>query len=155
MPVRIDVTVRNSGPAPEKRNMLLLVDDFGQPRQKEPVDLAARRHRRRHHDVVSFTHVFDKPGPHRVLVAVEGTDALDVDNTRRLAVQIADRIPVLCVKQRAGRRRVPGRQLLPRLRPGPRAGGGTNSAWPIRPVESRPPAPFDPRGPCESTRRSS
>jgi len=99
-PIRIDVTLRNSGPAQEKRNLLLFVDDSSQARQKQAVDLApggapgATR-------VVAMTYAFDKAGPHRLLVAVEGTDSLAVDNTRRIALQIADRIPVLLVKQAA------------------------------------------------------
>jgi hypothetical protein len=136
MPVRIDVTVRNAGPAPDKRNVALLVDDFAQARQKEPVDLApagtpgAVR-------IVSFTHVFDKPGPHRVLAAVDGSDSLDVDHARRLAVQIADRIPVLCVKPGAAAVdfQDDNYYLVRALDP---TGGGAESSWPIRPVETTP-----------------
>jgi len=98
MPIRIDVLVRNSGPAPEKRNILLFVDDFGQARQKLPVDLAPAGATGSTH-MACFSHVFEKPGPHRVLAALEGTDSLDLDNTRRIALVIADRIPVLLVKQ--------------------------------------------------------
>jgi hypothetical protein len=141
MPIRIDVSVRNAAAAPEKRNILLFVDDFGQARQKTPVDLApaatpgsAR--------VASFTHVFDKPGPHRILVALEGTDSLDVDNTRRLALMIADRIPVLLVKQQQAD--VPFQDadfyLVRALDP---LGGSAEIPWAIKPVETTV-ADFDP-----------
>jgi hypothetical protein len=159
MPVRIDVTVRNAGPAPEKRGVSLMVDDFALAREKQTVDLApggtpgAVR-------VVSFTYIFDKPGPHRVLAAVDGSDSLDLDHARRLAVQIADRIPVLCVKPGFARAE-PGQgtstgsgqaavdflddnyYLIRALDPtSPAAtpgqvptGGVAESTWPIRPVE--------------------
>jgi len=141
MPIRIDVSVRNAGPAPEKRNILLFVDDFGQARQKTPVDLApagtpgsAR--------LATFTHVFDKPGPHRILVALEGTDSLDVDNSRRLALVIADRIPVLLVKQQQAD--VPFQDadfyLARALDP---LGGSSETPWAIKPVETTV-ANFDP-----------
>jgi hypothetical protein len=141
MPVRIDVNVRNAGPAPEKRNILLFVDDFGQARQKTPVDLApagAPGSVR----LASFTHVFDKPGPHRILVALEGIDSLDLDNTRRLALVIADRIPVLLVKQQQAD--VPFQDadfyLVRALDP---MGGSAEVPWAIKPVETTL-ANFDP-----------
>lgn len=141
MPIRIDVLVRSSGPAPEKRNILLFVDDFGQARQKLPVDLApagAAGSTLR----VSFSHVFDKPGPHRVLAALEGTDSLDLDNTRRIALTIADRIPVLLVKQQEAD--VPFQDadfyLVRALDP---VGAGAETPWAIRPVETTV-ANFDP-----------
>ena len=141
MPIRIDVGVRNAGPAPEKRNILLFVDDFGQARQKQPVDLApaAAAGSAR---LASFTHVFEKPGPHRILVALEGTDSLDVDNTRRVALVIADRIPVLLVKQQEAD--VPFQDadfyLVRALDP---LGGSTEIPWAIKPVETTL-ANFDP-----------
>jgi len=135
-PIRIDVTLRNSGPAQEKRNLLLFVDDSNQARQKQAVDLApagapgATR-------VVAMTHAFDKAGPHRLLVAVEGTDSLAVDNTRRIALAIADRIPVLLVKQEAAD--IPFQDanfyLVRALDP---AGEGTDFPGAIRPVETTP-----------------
>ena len=135
-PIRIDVTLRNSGPAQEKRNLLLFVDDSSQARQKQAVDLApggasgATR-------VVALTHAFDKAGPHRLLVAVEGTDSLAVDNTRRIALQIADRIPVLLVKQAAAD--IPFQDanfyLVRALDP---AGKGADFPGAIRPVETTP-----------------
>jgi hypothetical protein len=140
MPVRIDATIRNGGPAPEKRSILLLVDDFGQASQKETVELApsggpgASR-------AVSFTHTFIKPGPHRVMVAVDGTDSLDVDNTRRLALWIADRVPVLLVKPKQAD--VPFQDddfyLVRALDPS----GAADISWPIKPVETTA-AQFDP-----------
>jgi hypothetical protein len=141
MPIRIDVNVRNAGPAPEKRNILLFVDDFGQARQKTPVDLApaaapgsAR--------MATFTHVFDKPGPHRILAALEGTDSLDLDNTRRIALVIADRIPVLLIKQQQAD--VPFQDadfyLARALDP---VGGNAEIPWAIKPVETTV-ANFDP-----------
>ena len=141
MPIRIDVSVRNAGPAPEKRNILLFVDDFGQARQKLPVDLApaAASGSAR---LVSFTHVFEKPGPHRILVALEGTDSLDVDNTRRVALVIADRIPVLLVKQQQAD--IPFQDadfyLARALDP---LGGSVEIPWAIKPVETIV-AAFDP-----------
>ena len=135
-PIRIDVTLRNSGPAQEKRNLLLFVDDSSQARQKQAVDLApagapgATR-------VVAMTHAFNEAGPHRLLVAVEGTDALAVDNTRRIALQIADRIPVLLVKQAAAD--IPFQDanfyLVRALDP---AGEGADFPGAIRPVETTP-----------------
>jgi hypothetical protein len=135
-PVRIDVTLRNSGPAQEKRNLLLFVDDSSQARQKQAVDLApggapgATR-------VVAMTYAFDKAGPHRLLVAVEGTDSLAVDNTRRIALQIADRIPVLLVKQAASE--IPFQDanfyLVRALDP---AGEKADFPGAIRPVETTP-----------------
>ena len=133
VPVRFDIMVRNNGPAPEKRNILLFVDDFGQARQKQPVDLAPAATPGSNH-AVSLTHVFEQPGPHRVLVALEGTDSLDVDNTRRIAIRIADRIGVLLVKQRAAD--VPFQDsnfyLVRALDP---VGGRAEFPWAIRPVE--------------------
>jgi hypothetical protein len=134
MPIRIDVLVRNGGPAPEKRNILLFVDDFGQARQKLPVDLAPAGAAGSTH-LVSFSHVFEKPGPHRVLAALEGTDSLDLDNTRRIALTIADRIPVLLVKQQQAD--VPFQDanfyLVRALDP---VGAGAETPWAIRPVET-------------------
>ena len=135
-PIRIDVTLRNSGPAQEKRNLLLFVDDSSQARQKQAVDLApagtpgATR-------VVAMTHAFNEAGPHRLLVAVEGTDALAVDNTRRIALAIADRIPVLLVKQAAAD--IPFQDanfyLVRALDP---SGEGADFPGAIRPVETTP-----------------
>jgi hypothetical protein len=133
MPVRIDVAVRNAGPAAEKRNLLLFVDDFGQPRLKQPVDLTAAGTPGAT-KIVSLTHVFEQPGPHKVLVAFEGADALDVDDSRRLAVVIADRIPVLAVKQRhaAVAFQDAGFYLVRALDP---VGVGGAFPWAIRPTE--------------------
>ncbi|MBE3134432.1 MAG: BatA and WFA domain-containing protein [Acidobacteria bacterium] len=133
LPVRFDVMVRNSGPAPEKRNLLLFVDDFGQPRLKQPVDLTAAGTPGADR-MVSLTHVFEKPGPHQVLVALEGSDSLDVDDSRRVALSVADRIPVLVVKQRAGD--VPFQDanfyLVRALDP---VGTGGDFPWAIKPTE--------------------
>ena len=133
MPIRIDVMIRNSGPAPEKRNVLLFVDDFGQARRKQPVDLTAAGTAGAD-QMVSLTHAFETPGPHKVLVALEGTDSLDVDDSRRIAIVVADRIPVLAVKQRAGD--VPFQDanfyLVRALDP---VGVGSEVPWAIRPVE--------------------
>lgn len=133
MPVRIDVTVRNCGPAPEKRNLLLFVDDFGQARQKQAVDLAPAGSPGSS-QLVSLVHVFEKPGPHRVLVAFEGSDSLDVDNSRRLAITIADRIPVLVVKQRQAEIRFQDANfyLVRALDP---FGAAAETPWAVRPVE--------------------
>jgi hypothetical protein len=100
LPIRFDATVRNGTPSPEKRNLLLFVDDFNQPRQKVPVELQAAGTSGAT-KTVAVTHVFDAPGPHRVLFAFEGTDALAADNSRHVAVQIANKIPVLVLKQKA------------------------------------------------------
>ncbi|MCX5648523.1 MAG: VWA domain-containing protein [Planctomycetota bacterium] len=141
-PVRIDVTLTNSGPAQEKRNLLLFVDDSSQARQKQAVDLAPAQHPAEGGApgatrVVAMTHAFDKAGPHRLLVAVEGTDSLAVDNTRRIALQIADRIPVLLVKQAAAD--IPFQDanfyLVRALDP---AGEGADFPGAIRPVETTP-----------------
>jgi len=141
-PVRIDVTLRNSGPAQEKRNLLLFVDDSSQARQKQAVDLAPAQHPAEGGSsgasrVVAMTYAFDKAGPHRLLVAVEGTDSLAVDNTRRIALQIADRIPVLLVKQAAAD--IPFQDanfyLVRALDP---AGEGADIPGAIRPVETTP-----------------
>ena len=134
VPVRIDVSVRNTGQTPnEERNLLLFADDFGQARQKKPVKLSAAG-TPGSGQTVSLTNVFDKPGPHKVLVALEGSDALDVDDSRRIALLIADRIPVLVVKQRAGD--VPFQDanfyLVRALDP---VGLGAAFPWAIRPEE--------------------
>jgi hypothetical protein len=133
MPIRIDALVRNGGPAPEKRNVLLFVDDFGQARQKQAVDLTAAGSAGSS-QMVSLTHVFDKPGPHRVLVAIEGSDALDIDNTRRIPLVIADRIPVLVVKQQAAdiKFQDPSFYLVRALDP---VGSSSEFPWAIKPVE--------------------
>jgi hypothetical protein len=134
LPVRIDATLRNGGPAPEQPSVLLLVDDFGQALRKETVDLApagspaAGR-------VVSFTHVFDRPGPHQVMVAIDGADSLDLDDTRRLAVQIADRVPVLAVKQQAAATAYQDDNFYLLWALDPMRGAGA-TAWPIKPVET-------------------
>jgi hypothetical protein len=141
MPLRIDVTVRSAGPAPEKRHILLAVDDFGQARQKQPVDLAPAGSPGAS-QTVSFTHTFEKPGPHRILVALEGTDSLDMDNSRRIALAIADRIGVLLVKTREGD--VPFQDadfyLVRALDP---SGGRGDFPWAIQPAETTV-ANFDP-----------
>lgn len=134
MPIRIDVTVRNAGPAPETRNLLLFVDDFGQARRKQPVDLAAAG-APGSTKVVPLVHVFERPGAHKVLVAIEGTDALGLDDTRRVALEIADRIPVLLVKEEAAAIPVedPSFYLVRALDP---AGDAPDVPWAIRPVET-------------------
>jgi hypothetical protein len=141
MPVRIDVAVRNCGSAPDKRNVMLFVDDFGQARQKLPVDLAAAGQPGSSR-VVAFTHVFEKAGPHRVLAALEGSDSLDVDNSRRIALRVADRIPVLLVKQEEGAVAFQDANfyLIRALDP---VGGAGESPWAVRPVETTA-AAFDP-----------
>ena len=135
VPVRIDLLVRNTGQTPrEERNLLLFADDFGQARQKLPVKLtaagtpgASQR--------VSMTHVFEQSGPHKILVALEGDDALDVDDSRHVALVIADRIPVLVVKQRTSE--VPFHDasfyLVRALDP---VGMGSEFPWAIRPEET-------------------
>ncbi|MCX5670464.1 MAG: BatA domain-containing protein [Planctomycetota bacterium] len=133
MPIRIDALVRNCGPAPEKRNVLLFVDDLGQPRKKQAVDLTAAGSPSSS-QMVSLTHAFEKPGPHRVLVAIEGSDSIDVDNTRRIPLVIADRIPVLVVKQRAAdiKFQDPSFYLVRALDP---VGSASEFPWAIKPVE--------------------
>jgi len=134
MPVRIDATVCNAGVGPEKRHVLLFVDDFTQARQKQAVELTgagtpgATR-------TVTMTHVFERPGPHRILVAVEGSDSLALDDTRRIALQIADRIPVLAVKQEEAE--IPFQDanfyLVRALDP---VGERSDFPWAIRPTET-------------------
>jgi len=134
MPVRLDVTVSSSSPAPEKRSILLFVDDAGQARQKVPVDLAAAGEAGAKR-VVALSHTFETPGPHRLVAAVEGTDSLALDNTRRAAVCVADRIPVLLVKEAPAE--VPFQDanfyLVRALDP---AGGEADFPWAVRPVET-------------------
>ena len=134
LPIRLNVTVQSGTPAPEKRNLLLFADDFAQPRQKQPVELTAAG-TPGSTKVVPMTHVFEQPGPHRILVQFEGTDALGTDNACRVALQIADRIPVLVVKQ--GQADIPFQDadyyLMTALDP---AGGDPSLAWAIRPVET-------------------
>ena len=134
MPVRLDVTVRNAGPAPEKRSILLFVDEAGQASRKTPVDLEASGSAGAMR-VVALEHTFDAPGPHRLVAAVEGTDSLALDNTRRAAVVIADRIPVLLVKEAPAE--VPFQDanyyLVRALDP---AGGEAGFPWAIRPTET-------------------
>jgi hypothetical protein len=134
MPIRIDVNIRNSAAAPEKRNIMFFVDDFGQARQKQPVDLAAAGAPGAS-KTISFVHVFDKPGPHQLLVALEGTDSLDLDNTRRIALTIADRIPVLLVKQQQSDVSFQDADfyLVRALDP---VGGRPDIPWAIKPVEA-------------------
>ena len=143
MPVRIDALIRNGGPAPEKRNVLLFADDLGQARQKQTVDLAAAG-AAGSSQMVTLTHVFDKPGPHRVLVAIEGSDSLDVDNSRRIPLAIADRIPVLVVKQRAGDVKFQDADfyLVRALDP---VGSASEFPWAIKPIEVTA-GEFDPAG---------
>jgi hypothetical protein len=133
MPIRVDAMIRNCGPAPEKRSVLLFVDDFGQARQKQTADLTAAG-AAGSSQTVSMTHVFEKPGPHRLLVAIEGTDSLDVDNSRRIGLVIADRIPVLVVKQREAdvKFQDPDFYLVRALDP---VGSTSEFAWAIKPVE--------------------
>ena len=141
MPIRVDVTVRNGGPAPENRHLLLFVDDLGQARQKVAVSLAAAGSAGAS-QVVSLIHAFERAGPHRLLAALEGTDSLDVDDGRRIAMEIAERIPVLVVKQRAAE--VPFqdanfylvRALDPTGGGNPTNGQGPEFPWAIRPVET-------------------
>jgi len=143
MPIRIDALIRNGGPAPEKRNVLLFVDDLGQARQKQTADLAAAG-AAGSSQMVSLTHVFDKPGPHRVFVAIEGSDSLDVDNARRIPLSIADRIPVLVVKQRTGDVKFQDADfyLVRALDP---VGSASEFPWAIKPVEITA-GEFDPAG---------
>lgn len=143
MPVRLEVTVRNTAPGPEKRNLLLFVDDFAQARRKEPVELTAAGTPGSTR-TVAMTHVFERSGPHRILVAFEGTDSLAVDNSRRIALRVADSIPVLLVKQE--RAEIPFRDanyyLVRSLDP---VGAGAGFAWAIRPSETTV-ANLDPAG---------
>jgi len=134
VPVRIDLVVRNTGQTPrEQRSVLLFADDFGQARQKQPVKLTAAG-TPGSSQIVSLTHVFEQSGPHKLLVALEGDDALDVDNSRHVALVIADRIPTLVVKQRTSE--VPFHDasfyLVRALDP---VGVGSEFPWAIRPEE--------------------
>ena len=134
VPIRIDLLVRNTGQTPrEERNLLLFADDFGQARQKQSVKLTAAG-TPGSSQMVSLTHVFEQSGPHKVLVALEGDDALDIDDSRHVALVIADRIPVLVVKQRTSD--VPFHDasyyLVRALDP---AGVGSEFPWAIRPEE--------------------
>ena len=134
MPLRIDATVANTGQAPgEERNLLLFIDDLAQARAKQVVRLSAAGTPGAT-QTVSLTHVFEQPGPHKVRVALEDVDALATDDSRRLALTIADRIPVLLVKQRQAE--VPFHDanfyLIRALDP---AGASADFPWAIRPTE--------------------
>jgi len=134
MPVRIDVTVQNTGQSPrEERNVLLFVDDFGQARAKQVVRLSAAGTPGAT-QTITLTHVFERPGPHKVRVALEGDDALAIDDARRIALTIADRIPVLAVKQ--SQAEVPFQDanfyLLRALDP---VGAESDFPWAVRPTE--------------------
>ena len=134
MPVRIDVTVQNTGQTPnEERNVLLFVDNFGQARAKEVIRLSAAGTPGAT-QTASLTHVFEQPGPHQIRVALEGEDALGLDDARRIALTIADRVPVLAVKQQQAD--VPFHDanfyLLRALDP---LGAESDFPWAIRPQE--------------------
>jgi hypothetical protein len=134
MPVRIDVTVANTGQSPEEqRNLLLFVNDFTQARAKEAVRLSAAGTPGAT-ETVSLTHVFEQPGPHEVRVALEGEDALATDDSRRLALTIADRVPVLVVRQKAADAPVDDANfyLVRALDP---VGADAAFPWAIRPEE--------------------
>ena len=133
MPVRMEVTVRNGGPSVEKQHVLLFADDLGQARQRRAVELSPQGTPGSTQTVV-LTHVFDRAGPHQVLVALEGSDALPVDNTRRIAIEVDEHIPVLVIKPRRVEASPddPNFYLLRALDLG---GGGQDLPWPIRPEE--------------------
>jgi len=134
MPVRIDVTVANTGQTPaEQRNILLFVDDFSQARAKQMVRLSAAGTPGAT-QTVSLAHVFEQAGPHEIRVALEGEDALAIDDARRLALTIADRVPVLAVRQTAADVVVDDDNfyLVRALDP---VGADSDFPWAIRPEE--------------------
>ena len=134
LPVRIDVTVANTGRTrSEQRNILLFADDFTRPRAKQAVRLSAAG-TPGGSKTLSLTHVFEQPGPHRVRVALEGKDALALDDARRLALTIAEAVPVLAVRQKEAD--VPLEDanfyLVRALDP---VGAASDFPWAIRPEE--------------------
>ncbi len=134
MPVRIDVTVANTGQSPEEqRSVLLFVDDASQARAKQVVRLSAAGTAGAV-ETVSLAHVFEQAGPHEVRVALEGEDALPVDDARRLALTVADRVPVLAVRRTAADVPVDDANfyLVRALDP---VGAESDFPWAIRPEE--------------------
>jgi len=134
MPIRIDVTVANTGrTSREQRNVLLFVDDFSRARAKRGVRLSAAGTPGAT-ETVSLTHVFEQPGPHRVRLALEGEDALADDDVRRIALTIADRVPALAVKQKSADVSTEDANfyLVRALDP---VGAGSDFPWAIRPEE--------------------
>lgn len=87
-------------------NFSAQVRNFGMlPRNHHPVELYVdeRRIKELYVDVgageqspVSFAHRFDSPGDHVVEVRL-GSDLLEIDNHRWLAVPVKERLRVLCV----------------------------------------------------------
>jgi hypothetical protein len=92
-PVRIDVTVANSGTTIlEPLKVELLVDGISQAHQEAgqmPVGAA---------ETVRFDHKFDTPGPHIVTARVLSEDEIPSDNTAVRVLEVVDKLPVLVVE---------------------------------------------------------
>ncbi len=105
-PIQLDVTVRNHSRLTEKAMVRVFQDGAEQPNLSQVVDLAPSTEPRsaRH---VRFALTFADPGPHwgRVQVqrinqaGVPDVDDLPDDDSRFFAMELADRVGVLLVKQ--------------------------------------------------------
>jgi len=92
-PVRIEVTVTNTGTTPlEALSVELAVDGTSVGRQDAAQMLPSAA------ETVRFDHRFDKPGLHVVSAQVLSEDEMPSDNTAVRAVPVIDRLPVLIVE---------------------------------------------------------
>jgi len=92
-PVRIDVTLLNTGTTPiEPLTVELLVDGVGAARQDvgETLPEAA--------ETVRFDYRFSRPGPHLITAKVLSEDEMPSDNEATRVLPVIDKLPVLIVE---------------------------------------------------------
>lgn len=92
-PVRIDVTILNTGSTPiEPLSVELAVDGQAAARQDTGELLAGAT------ESVRFDHRFDSPGPHLVTARALSEDEMPSDNAATRVLPVIDRLPVLIVE---------------------------------------------------------
>ena len=92
-PVRIDVSILNTGSTPiEPLSVELAVDGAAVARQDTGEMLPGAA------ETVRFDHRFDKPGPHLVSARALSEDEMPSDNTATRVLPVIDKLPVLVVE---------------------------------------------------------
>lgn len=93
-PVKVDVTIGNSGTAPLRPAALEWVVD-GRKMERTPIiqDLPPESS-----EVFHFTHKFETPGYHVVSARLQAEDDLPADNLLDQVVTVMDRLPVLLIE---------------------------------------------------------
>jgi hypothetical protein len=92
-PVRIDVTVTNTGTTPlESLAVELAIDGAAVARQDVAQTLPGAA------ETVRFDYRFEKPGPHTIAARVLSEDEMPSDNTAVRVLTVIDKLPVLIVE---------------------------------------------------------